>query len=269
MGFKDKTSTLILFSYLLFTSLFNTTLHANDLEEEDESSFSYVVGAPNGPQNWGKLNPSWRLCGTGRSQSPINLLQDKVVVLPESRGSFPTNYRPAPATIRNRGHDIRVKWRGNAGEIILNGIEYKIDDCHWHIPSEHTVNGARFAMELHIVHRSHNGDVAVIAVLYEFGFPNSFLARISPYLRTVSHVKETEVGILNPWDINFRSTAYYRYDGSVTTPPCSETVTWTIVQKVETVSREQVSALQNAVHDGSVGNARPIQALNGRTIFLY
>ncbi|KAL3833531.1 hypothetical protein ACJIZ3_008267 [Penstemon smallii] len=107
MGFKDNASTLILFCYLLFTSLFNTTLHANDLEMEDESSFFYVVGAPNGPENWGKLNPSWRLCGTAQSQSPINLLQDKVVVL--SRGSFPTNYTPAPATIRNRGHDIRVR----------------------------------------------------------------------------------------------------------------------------------------------------------------
>ncbi|KAK4485470.1 hypothetical protein RD792_008111, partial [Penstemon davidsonii] len=236
---------------------------------EDEISFSYVVGAPNGPQNWSNLNSSWILCGTGQSQSPINLLVDRAAVLPVSRGSFTRNYRPALATIRNRGHDIQVKWTGNAGGIVINGTEYKVDNCHWHIPSEHTVNGTRFAMELHIVHTSFNGDIAVIGVLYNFGLSDRFLARLDPYLRNVSHEEETEVGILNPWEINFESSEYYRYNGSLTTPPCSENVTWTVIKKVKTVSRAQVRALQNAIHDGSVGNARPIQALNGRTVFLY
>ncbi|KAL3819760.1 hypothetical protein ACJIZ3_005665 [Penstemon smallii] len=269
MGFNGNTSTLILFSYLLFTSLLNTIVNATDPEVEDETSFSYVVGAPNGPQNWSNLNSSWILCGTGQSQSPINLPGDRAAVLPASRGSLTRNYKPAPATIRNRGHDIQVEWTGNAGGIVINGTEYKLDHCHWHIPSEHTVNGTRFAMELHIVHTSLNGDIAVIGVLYNFGLSDPFLARLSPYLRNVSHEEETQVGILNPWKINFDGSAYYRYNGSLTTPPCSENVTWTVIKKVKTVSRAQVTALQNAIHDGSVGNARPIQPLNWRTVILY
>ncbi|KAL3808851.1 hypothetical protein ACJIZ3_000197 [Penstemon smallii] len=105
-------------------------------------------------------------------------------------------------------------------------------------------------MELHIVHTSLNGDIAVIGVLYNFGLSDPFLARLSPYLRKVSHEEETGVGILNPWETNFDGSAYYRYIGSLTTPPCSENITWTVIKK------------------GSMGNARPIQPLNGRTVFF-
>ncbi|KAL3841225.1 hypothetical protein ACJIZ3_025816 [Penstemon smallii] len=205
----------------------------------------------------------------GRKQSPINLVDRGAVVLP-SAGSLIRNYRPAPALLINSGHDIQVDWIGDAGGVLINGIEYKLEHCHWHIPAEHTLDGSKNVMELHIVHTDSRGDIAVIGVLHKFGAPDPFLAQIYPHLISdVDHEDGTDVGIVDPCDIQFESNEYYRYNGSLTTPPFSENVLWTVIKKVNTVSREQVKALQDAVDDGCVGNARPIQPLNGRTIHLY
>ncbi|KAI3471714.1 hypothetical protein Pfo_028364 [Paulownia fortunei] len=228
--------------------------NSNDISPikcRDESSFSYVVGAENGPQNWGNLTHSWTL----------------LVVWP-SLGDLNRTYKPAPALIKNRGHDIEVEWTGDAGGIVINGTEFKLQQCHWHIPSEHTVNGTRFNMELHIVHSNSQGDIAVVGILYKLGQPDSFLARLSPFLQSADR-EGTDLGIVDPSCIKFEGREYYRYNGSLTTPPCSENVTWTVFKTLRTVSAQQIEALRDAVHDGSTGNARPIQPLNERPVYLF
>ncbi|KAL6555374.1 hypothetical protein OROGR_006632 [Orobanche gracilis] len=271
MDLKRNSFSLVVFSCLFLSSLLSI-VNANELEVEDESSFSYVVGADDGPQNWASLSPNWTLCGTGKSQSPIQIFDYRVVFFWPSLGNLITiKYKPAPAMIRNRGHDIKAEWKGDAGGIIIKGSEYKLQQCHWHIPSEHTINGARFNMELHIVHVNSEGDIAVVAILYTLGMPDSFLAtvrtragpmvsdvmddyflRLSPYLGSVDG-EGTDLGAVDPWRIGFpQRSNYYRYNGSLTTPPCSENVTWIIYKRVKTVSAQQIRALIDAVHDGEV-----------------
>ncbi|KAF8398326.1 hypothetical protein HHK36_017253 [Tetracentron sinense] len=201
-------------------------------------------------------------------QSPIDLLNSKVQVLP-SLGELKMDYKPAPATLKNRGHDITVKWKGDAGKISINGTDYRLLQCHWHTPSEHTFNGSRYNLELHIVHLRSDGEIgAVIGITYTYGRPDPFLAMLIPSLSSLG-TEEKDLGIINPGNIEFGSREYYRYIGSLTVPPCSEGVIWTIVKKVGTASREQVRALREAVNDGFEANARPIQKLNGRTVYLY
>ncbi|KAL7138429.1 hypothetical protein ABFS83_10G163200 [Erythranthe nasuta] len=258
---------LTLFNYLISSS-FLFVANANQREVEDQTSFSYVVGAYNGPENWGNLNfPNWTLCGTGTNQSPINILDNTVVVWP-SLWDLNTNYKPALAVIKNRGHDIEVEWKGDAGGVIIDGTEYKLEKCHWHIPSEHTINGVRFDMELHAVHMSSEGELAVVGILYELGPPDSFLARILPYLQAATR-EGTNIGLLEPPEVAFGGREYYRYNGSLTTPPCSENITWTVFKNVRTVSLQQITALSDAVDDGNTGNARPIQELHGRPVYLF
>ncbi|KAK3014641.1 hypothetical protein RJ639_008709 [Escallonia herrerae] len=234
---------------------------------EDESPFSYKEEAANGPKQWGSINSTWKNCGDGKFQSPIDVPEQKLAV-PGGLGRLKRNYKPAPAQLVNRGHDISLKWNGDAGELQINGTDYKLQQCHWHSPSEHTINGRRFAMEVHMVHMTPNHDVAVVGILYKFGRPDPFLAKLLSHIKTLDK-KGTDLGIVNPQDINFGSRKYYRYFGSLTVPPCTEGVTWTVVNKVRTVSREQLSALRNAVHDGFEENARPVQALAGRQVYLY
>ncbi|CAA0806243.1 Alpha carbonic anhydrase 7, partial [Striga hermonthica] len=164
-----------------------------------------------------------------------------------------------------------LRWGYGSGHIEINGTEYQLQQCHWHSPSEHTINGRRFDMEIHLLHRSIDNQTAVIGVMYKIGRPNSFLTMMKHHLNALAETRDVEraVGIIDPELIKFGSRKYYRYIGSLTTPPCTENVIWTIVRKVRTVSREQVELIRNSVHDDTETNARPIQPMNDRTVELY
>ncbi|KAJ8756335.1 hypothetical protein K2173_025147 [Erythroxylum novogranatense] len=250
---------------LILSSL--TTCIVSVSEVDDETPFTYIEGTGKGPKDWGNINPHWQVCRKGKLQSPIDLLDNRVQVFP-NLGKLQRDYQSAPAVVKNRGHDIAVFWKEDAGKIISNGTEYKLLQCHWHSPSEHTFNGSRYALELHVVHKSSQGGIAVVGITYKYGHPDRFLQKLFHHIKSVGK-EEKDLGFVNPGDIKFGSRKYYRYIGSLTVPPCTEGVVWTIVKKVRTVSREQVRALRDAVHDGFEVNARPSQLLGGRPIYEY
>ncbi|GKU89797.1 hypothetical protein SLEP1_g3890 [Rubroshorea leprosula] len=259
----------ISFLFLSFTSLLPICIACScevDLTG-DEIPFGYIEGTGKGPSEWGNIRPDWKVCNTGKLQSPIDLLDGRVQVT-SNLGELKRDYNAAPAVLKNRGYDISVSWEEDAGKIIINETDYKVIQCHWHSPSEHTFNGSRLELEIHIVHQSASGKNAVIGIVYKYGLPDPFLSRLLPHIITLGK-NERPIGIVNPEEIMFGSREYYRYNGSLTTPPCTEGVVWTIFKKVRTASREQVQALRDAVDDGYEANARPTQALNGRPVWLY
>ncbi|KAL6141372.1 hypothetical protein ACLB2K_059660 [Fragaria x ananassa] len=117
-----------------------------------------------------------------------------------------------------------------------------------------------YALELHIIHTSSTGKIAVIGIVYKYGRPDPFLSKLFHHINSVGK-EEVDIGVINPGDIKFGSRKYYRYIGSLTVPPCTE--------GVRTVSMEQVRALRETVHDGYEANARPTQQFNGRSVLLY
>ncbi|XP_038883754.1 alpha carbonic anhydrase 4-like [Benincasa hispida] len=260
-----------LFLFLLFFFISSFSLSsismASQSEVGDESPFSYNEGNGNGPKEWGKLKSDWKSCEKGKYQSPINIVEEDVQVLPQL-GKLRRDYNPAPAVVKNRGHDVLIRWEKDAGKIIINGTHYKLSQCHWHAPSEHSFNGIRYDLEMHVVHTNDHNETAVVAILYKFGRPDRFLSRLFHHIKSIGK-EEKEIGIVNPGDIKFGGRKYYRYIGSLTVPPCTEGVIWTIQKKVRTVSREQVRALKNAIHEDLKKNARPTQALDGRKIQFY
>ncbi|XP_051148676.1 alpha carbonic anhydrase 4-like [Andrographis paniculata] len=247
---------------------------------EDDHSFKYDESDEKGPGHWGDLKPAWQTCKTGKFQSPIDLKTNNGVAVAEadsrvSLEGLKRSYKEAPAVMMNRGHDIVVQWEGDAGGIVVNGTHYKLVQCHWHSPSEHTINGQRLKMELHMVHNSSEGQLAVVAVLYEFGHPDKFLSKVFNlielllYMNKNENEKGIELGNVNPWTVQLGSRKYFRYMGSLTVPPCTEGVVWTIVDKIRTVSREQSRALALSVHHGFENNSRPTQQIDGRSVQLY
>ncbi|KAK1576320.1 hypothetical protein Q3G72_012884 [Acer saccharum] len=246
--------------YFYIIALFRLVLSDN------ETPFTYIEGTGNGPKEWGVIDPHWKVCGKGHYQSPIDLLGQRVQILP-NLGELHKDYKPAPAVVKNRGHDISVLWKGDAGKLDINGTDYQLLQVHWHSPSEHSFHGSRYELELHAVHKSACGKLAVIAIVYKYGHPDSFLSRVLQH-KSIGK-SEIPLGIVNPRDIKFGSRKYYRYIGSLTVPPCTEGVVWTVVKKVRTVSREQVRILRETVHDGLKGNARPTQPLDGRPVWIY
>ncbi|XP_078180232.1 alpha carbonic anhydrase 7-like [Carex rostrata] len=265
-----KMKTIVISMFLTISLLLSIPL-ASSQEVEDEIEFSYQSGAENGPEHWGEINVNWTKCGTGHQQSPIDLLNERVQVNPYL-GRLHRSYRPANATMKNRGHDVELKWNEDAGSIQIDGDQYNLTQLHWHAPSEHTINGKRFAMEMHMVHLTPDGKkIAVIGFLYEYGHPDPLLNELEPYIKEISNEKHEEewVGIIDPRKIKLGSRKYYRYMGSLTVPPCTEGVVWTIVKKIRTVTRDQVHLLKDAVHEEAQNNARPTQSIYDRMISMY
>ncbi|KAM0938958.1 putative carbonic anhydrase [Dioscorea sansibarensis] len=270
-GMKKITiSSSTLFHLLLFSLFFSWFPSAKPQEIEDEREFSYIPGSPNGPERWGELHPEWEKCSNGMMQSPIDLAYQRVRLDP-SLGMLRRDYKATNATLKNRGHDIMLEWVGDAGSLSINGTVYFLKQIHWHSPSEHAINGTRYALEAHMVHQSQTQKVAVIGIIYIIGSPDLFLKKLENNIEQLANtgVLQVNAGVVDPKDVKIEGDQYYRYMGSLTTPPCSENVTWTIIKKIKTVSKEQVDLLREAVHDDAMNNARPLQPINGRYIKCY
>ncbi|CAO2206997.1 unnamed protein product [Urochloa humidicola] len=240
-------------------------------ETEHEEEFSYVHGDKNGPEHWGEIKAEWAACGAGNMQSPIDLSHDRVSLV-RGLGYLEHSYRPAQASIVNLGHEIMVKFEGNAGSLVINGTAYDLKQLHWHSPAEHTVDGRRYDLELHLVHQTADNKTAVIAILYEIGHGHDpLLHQLEPFIRRIADMRDREerVGMVDPRVARGRASVYYRYTGSLTAPPCTEGVIWTIIKRVHTVSKHQLELLREAVHDGMEENARPLQEVNNRDISLF
>ncbi|XXG45473.1 hypothetical protein AAC387_Pa02g0547 [Persea americana] len=244
-------------------------------EYDDEREWDYLEDSGKGPEHWGDLNENWTICKNGTRQSPINLRDGWVDVRP--LGRLQTSYSPANATLLNRGHDIMLKWVDHAGSLHIDGTDYELIQCHWHSPSEHIVNSHRLDLEVHMVHQSSDGKIAVIGVLYKideiFLREDPFLGELRAPLDVLVNgtVNETVAGVVDPYDLIMDGgSEYYRYMGSLTTPPCTEDVVWTVLKEpcIRPVSFDQVKKLRDAVHDYARSNARPIQQFNGRELLL-
>ncbi|KAE8714791.1 Plastid movement impaired1 [Hibiscus syriacus] len=232
-----------------------------------DHGFNYDEGTGRGPSCWGTLKPEWGTCSAGREQSPIDI---GTVQVSSRLGDLQRNYTPAEAVLRNRTEDVAVVFLGHAGSITINGMVYKVVNCHWHSPSEHTLNGTRYPLEVHIVHRSDENKIAVVGILYRYSLllPDPFIASIFPAISFLGR-EDIPLGFINPETIGFPDSGYYRYNGSLTTPPCSENVTWTVFKEVKKVTWFEVGALRRVLPPQNRDNSRPTQPLNDRSVLLH
>lgn len=288
----SKQFLLGLFVFTFFLLCWNPTpIRANSeavveyLKENPSAvaDFDYRKENPRAPQHWGDLKEEWSTCKNGKMQSPIAIWEKNATKVVTSLKDLVVNYKPANATIKNEEHAISVLWDGDAGSIQINGTQYFLKQCHWHHPSEHMVDGKKFDLELHMVHKTQdNNKVAVIGFLYKLGEPNSFITKVTKHITSlIDVVMGIPLGEIDPRKVKKAHFLYkeakpkkakskfYRYMGSLTTPPCREGVVWHLNKKVQTVSLAQVKLLQQAVFTFAENNARPIQPLNGRQIKLY
>ncbi|CAI9097725.1 OLC1v1034201C1 [Oldenlandia corymbosa var. corymbosa] len=269
------------FSILLFSATIFLIIHASaNLTEEEINvvapavQFSYVGAS--GPSHWGSLNSAFSTCSKGKSQSPVDISTEKVF-LDKHLKPLTRKYTSINATLVNNGFNIGLRCGQSSGFLISDGKVFNFKQMHWHSPSEHKINGVQYAAELHLVHRADDGGIAVISVLYELGHADPLIAKIDSKLhqlakeriRSVNEQPEIAVGEFNMHQLKKDTHKYYRYAGSLTTPPCNETVTWYLLGKVRSLSEEQLEALKAPLGWGYKNNARPTQPLNGRLVELY
>lgn len=211
-----------------------------------------------GPDNWGNLSDEFITCKTGKFQSPIDILHPFNADLPPLVLDFHT----VAENLVNNGHTLQVT-ASDEDEFQLDDQTFILRQYHFHAPSENRINGKSFPLEAHFVHASEEGDIAVLAVMFEIGPENSAL---TPLLARLPKEKNLEVSIDKRLDLRplFPSDLhYYRFSGSLTTPPCTEGLRWIVMKNTVTLSEKQLEMFKNALEHS---NNRPIQPLNGRMI---
>ena len=215
-----------------------------------------------GPQNWGALNAEWRACAAGKNQSPIDLGGFVEAKLPP----LALKYTTLGMSILNNGHAVQVNY-AKGSQLHTDGHDgrtFELKQFHFHSPSEHTLNGKSFPMEMHLVHADMDGNLAVVAVLMsESPTDNPAIAKLWAQMPAKSGEENTLGTKINAADLLPKSKGYYRYSGSLTTPPCSEGVRWYVLKQLGTVSKGQVESFRKAL--GSSNN-RPPQSINARAV---
>ena len=212
-----------------------------------------------GPEHWASIDSDFALCSAGRQQSPIDLsgAAQRDVANPQ------TAYTATDARIVNNGHTIQVELRAGSS-LILDGVTYQLIQFHFHSPSEHTIGGQSFPVEVHLVHRSDSGALAVIGVLVSGGTGNDALASLIAAMPTKAGKEARLSAPFDPTVLLPLDRRAYRYAGSLTTPPCSEGVSWVVMANPIQASGPQIAALARVLQ----GNSRPPQPGNGREIVL-
>lgn len=211
-----------------------------------------------GPERWGGLSKDYALCKSGAMQSPIDIAG----FTGASTQPIRFDYGLTPLSIVNNGHTVMASYAPGSG-ITVGGKRYELVQFHFHTPSEHSVAGKRAAIEMHLVHKAANGELAVIAVLFTGGAKNLALGEIASYLPMIpGPVKVRGRVLINARDLLPASRGYYRYIGSLTTPPCSQGVQWFVMARPVQVQPSVVARFTRALGY----SARPIQALNQRLL---
>ncbi|KAG2329168.1 hypothetical protein Bca52824_000348 [Brassica carinata] len=229
----------------------------------------------NGPKQWGRLNPHYTECSVGKLQSPIDIQRTQTfynsTLEPLHRDYYTTN-----ATLVNHVCNVAMFFAEGAGDVVINNKNYTLLQMHWHTPSEHHLHGVQYAAELHMVHQAKDGSFAVVASLFKIGSEEPFLSQMKDKLVKLKEERlkgnqtaQVEVGKINTRHIERKTRKYFRYFGSLTTPPCSENVSWTILGKVRSMSKEQVELLRSPLDISYKKNARPCQPLNGRRVEMF
>ena len=207
-----------------------------------------------GPENWGKEFPT---CGKGKSQAPLNIKGPFEKV----RFSVAPDYKQGQLKIVNNGHTIQVNVPVGS-KIRIDGKAYDLLQFHFHRPSEEHIDGKPSAMVVHFVHKNLEGELAVLAVMLREGNENPGIKTLWTYAPPKEGAEVVPDGVMfNPANLLPREMDFFHYDGSLTTPPCTEKVKFFILKSQVNVSKEQVSEFPFKM------NARPIQAPNGRPIY--
>lgn len=233
---------------------------AKGKKEAQGHEVHWAYEGDNGPQAWGSLKPEFNACAIGKRQSPINIEDGNALSGPAEPVQF--EYAASNGTVLNNGHTIQVNVNGE-NSITVRGSTYKLLQFHFHTPSEEQINGRRYPMVAHLVHKNEAGQLAVVAVLLELGSPSTLVDKVWTYmpLDTGDKVNMPE-NLLDMKELLPSDQRYYQFMGSLTTPPCTEGVLWIVLKQAMKISKTQHKLFTQLYPN----NARPVQPLNGRPV---
>jgi len=224
----------------------------------EEAHHEWDYSAEHGPKHWGALKGEFASCATGKTQSPIDIHN----AVPSKLAPIRFDYHPTPLHIIDNGHAIQINY-GSGSSISVGKQRYELVQFHFHRPSEEKIDGKGYPMVVHLVHKNSAGALAVVAVLLKQGSSNRLIQTLWANLPAEKEKeKAADKVTIDAAQLLPSDHAYYTFSGSLTTPPCTEGVTWFVLANPVDVSAAQVSRFGKVYN----GNARPVQPLNGRVV---
>lgn len=209
---------------------------------------------------WGELDEAYHACANGLKQSPINIDQFLKGELPD----IAFDYKDIPLKVTNTGPGVQVNVPPGS-KATIDGRVYELAQFHFHTPSEHYMDGSPYPMEGHFVHKDEKGALAVIGVMMKLGKENETIGKIWANIPAESGTEmaaEEPGAVISAYDLLPAQPGHYTYEGSLTIPPCTEGVTWLVMQQPIEISQEQLTGFQSTFPH----NARPLQMLNDRVL---
>lgn len=232
------------------TLLASCTAHAG-------SDTQWTYSGEQGPDNWAELSPDYSPCG-GKNQSPINLTG----FIEADLKPIAFSYQQGGNEIMNNGHTVQVNL-AEGSSIVIDGIRFDLKQFHFHAPSENQIDGKSYPLEAHLVHADEDGNLAVVGVMFVEGNENQTLAQAWSHMPNDSGEKRVLPSPVTAEGLLPANRDYYRYNGSLTTPPCSEGVRWLVMKEPVSASKQQLRSFAELMHHP---NNRPVQPTNARPV---
>ncbi|WP_299324240.1 carbonic anhydrase [Parasphingopyxis sp.] len=224
--------------------------------ETQQASWTYE-----NPASWGTVHEEYATCATGTVQSPINLVRAEATDSEDV--TLEINWESGPMIIDGAGYNSDLV-APEGGYIMLEGTRYDFLQVHVHVPSEYTIEGEQPAGDIHFVHANADGELAVIGVSMTEGEPNTVLAAAFEAFSNEEGAQTFGGITFDPNALLPETRSFFRFPGSLTTPPCSEGVNWVFMSEPVTVSADQIAA-----YTALYGNtARPVQPTGDREILF-
>ncbi|GLR11200.1 carbonic anhydrase [Mixta theicola] len=221
-----------------------------------ENQWSYEGNTS--PEHWGELSKQWFFCNKGMYQSPIDIRNPIAGNLPPLNFKFSTRAK----SIINNGHTIQIAVE-DGNSFMLDRQRWELKQFHFHTPSENHINGQSFPLEVHFVQANSDNELVVIAVMLVAGKANPALEMM---LAALPQQQNQEKALNQPFSLESlfpQDKHYYRFSGSLTTPPCTEGVIWLVMKQPVEASETQLAHFAQALRHA---NNRPLQPLHGRQI---
>lgn len=254
--------------------------HTAANKNENHAAPHWQYSGNNGPLHWGELANEYALCKSGKRQSPVDIHEV------QNHELYPLTFHYKPVTLQavNNGHTLQANYNTASendsvtigektyplkskavyrSELLLGDVSYKLLQFHFHTPSEHAHEGERYAMEVHLVHKNSDGNLAVVGMFLKRGVHNPTLQKVLDNASTtINEVNVVPATTVNAADLLPENRSFYHYSGSLTKPPCSENVNWFVMKSPVEVSDQQVSRFARLIGE----NARPLQEMNWRSL---
>jgi carbonic anhydrase len=210
------------------------------------------------PANWGQLSAEYATCGTGKNQAPVDIHGTVKAKLP----SLPFHYQAGGQEIINNGHTVQVVY-ADGSQLTVDGAAFTLKQFHFHAPSENLIQGRQYPLEVHLVHSDNEGNLAVVGLMFKEGKANPLLTTLWQQLPQHAGDTLTLSKSVNVADLLPKDHSYYRFAGSLTTPPCTEGVRWLVLKKPMTASKAQIEQFAKLMGHP---NNRPVQPVGARLI---